>query len=136
MRISKYEKGDKVRMFQRKVDETDESKPKETEAVDFLEIKSESMEELTTNALDCFGWKEARTEKWLIKAARIWYGIMSLLWFLTGCVTFAPIIFISKKVEVIFKGKKKSLIAGIVIYVLGIGAMVGMILVRNIGATV
>lgn len=124
-------------MFPKKVDaEVRENAPEKAEKderhSERIEIKSESIEEITTNALDCFGWKETKTERWLIKAAKIWYAIMSLLWFLTGCVTFAPVIFIGKKVEVIFKGKKRSLVAGIVIYALCLSVIVGVIIMRNI----
>ena len=97
-----------------------------------IEIKSETAEEFTENALDCFGWKEEKTEKWLVKSAKIWYGIMSFLWFVVGAVTFAPIIFMSNKVNVIFKNKKKSLFVSIGIYALILGLIVSAIIVRNI----
>ena len=84
----------------------------------------ESKEDFGTNALSCFGWKEDKTDKWLIKCAHIWYGAMSFFWFLFGAITFAPIIFISKKVKVIFKNKTNSLICAIVIWFLIIGSIV------------
>jgi hypothetical protein len=83
----------------------------ETEAVS--ENKSESF---TDNALKCFGWKEIKTEKWLVKCARVWYGVMSFVWFLFGAMTFAPIAFMCNKVNAIIKNKKNSLILGIAIY--------------------
>ena len=68
--------------------------------------------------LDCFGMEEGKTEKWLGKCVKFWYCIMSFLWFLFGAVTFAPVIFISNKVNVVFKNKKKSFLASVIIYAL------------------
>ena len=86
-------------------EEVAESPKKEEKVVP----KGESKEEFSFNALSCFGWKEDKTDKWLIKSAHIWYAAMSFFWFLIGALTFAPIIFISKKIVVIFKNKITSL---------------------------
>ena len=82
------------------------------------EYFEEGENEFTDTALKCFGWKESKTDKWLIKCAHFWYAIMSFFWFLFGAMTFAPIIFISKKVFVLFTDKKKALLAAIAIYFL------------------
>ena len=66
--------------------------------------------------LDCFGMEEEKTEKWLDKCAKFWFCFMSFLWFLFGALTFAPVIFISNKVNVIFKDKKKSLLCATLIH--------------------
>lgn len=97
-----------------------------------ITIKSETAEEFTNNALDCFGWREIKTEKWLIRSARIWYGIMSFFWFLFGAITFAPIIFISKKVNVILKHKTKSLIFAMAIWCIFVGLIILMFVTRNL----
>lgn len=68
-------------------------------------------------ALSCFGWKEQKTDKWLIKTAKVWFLIMSFAWFIFGTITFAPVLFISNKIDVLFNDRKKSLTCGIVIYV-------------------
>lgn len=88
------------------------------EIIDDVEtdIMCEVQEEMKDNALCCFGWEEVKTEKWLIKSAKIWYAIMSFIWFLFGGLTFAPIIFIANKINVIFKNKKKSLFVATMIY--------------------
>lgn len=79
-------------------------------------IQVESPEEVSFNALTCFGWSDTKTPKWLIRCVHFWYGVMSFFWFIFGAMTFAPIIFIQKKVSGIFKGKLKSFIASAVIY--------------------
>ena len=106
-----------MRMFRGKTD-----KEATEEDVDFLG-KNELEEEIVENfckdelkdeheitALDCFGWKKEKTENWLLKCANVWYMIISFGWFMFGAMTFAPVIFISNQVNVIFKDKKKSLI--------------------------
>lgn len=82
-------------------------------------------------ALSCFGWKEQKTDKWLIKSAKVWFLIMSFAWFIFGTITFAPILFISNKVDVLFNDRRKSLICGIVIYVALIALIVLIFASRN-----
>ncbi len=66
--------------------------------------------------LDCFGMEEEKTDKWLGKCVKFWFCCMSFAWFLFGALTFAPVIFISNKVNVIFGNKKKSLLCAAVIH--------------------
>ena len=82
--------------------------------VDFGSVECEKAVEVENFAndpikpLDCFGMEEEKTEKWLLKCAKFWFCCMSFIWFLFGATTFAPVIYISNKVNVIFKNKKKS----------------------------
>ena len=68
------------------------------------------------NPLDCFGMEEDRTEKWLLKCVRFWYCVMSFLWFIIGALTFAPVIYISSKVERFFDNKTMTYIWGCAAY--------------------
>ena len=68
------------------------------------------------NVFNCFGWEQEKTPKWLKNCANVWYWIISFMWFLFGASTFAPIIFITNKVNVIFKNKIKSMLCAIAIY--------------------
>lgn len=95
------------------------------------DIQIESPEEVSFNALTCFGWSETKTPKWLIKCAHFWYGAMSLFWFVVGALTFAPIIFMQKKVNVIFKDKLKSFIVAAVIYGVFLALIVLLFVSRN-----
>lgn len=83
------------------------------------------------NALSCFGWEDDKTEKWLIKCAKVWFLIISFVWFIFGAITFAPIIFISNKVDVLFNDRKKSLLCGIIIYVIVIALIVLLFATRQ-----
>lgn len=102
----------------------DESEEESAEEVMAEETISSEKEEKVSEksgsdnltALGCFGWKEEKTEKWLAKCAKVWFLIMSLLYFLFGALTFAPIIFIKNKVNSVISDKKMSLIIAIAIY--------------------
>lgn len=95
------------------------------------DIQIETPEEVSFNALTCFGWSETKTPKWLIKCAHFWYGAMSFFWFVFGALTFAPIIFMQKKVNVIFKDKLKSFIVATVIYGVFLALIVLLFVSRN-----
>ena len=90
----------------------DECKSEKEEVVDTI---AES-ERDSIKPLSCFGMEEGKAEKWLMKCAKVWFCCMSFFWFLFGAMTFAPVIFISNKVNVIFKNKKKSLLVSALTY--------------------
>ena len=104
---------------------------------DFVENK-ELHEDATTEKnscvqikpLDCFGMAEEKTEKWLGKCVKFWFCLMSFLWFLFGALTFAPVIFISNKVNVIFNDKKKSLLCATVIHGLLLALLIIFVFVK------
>ena len=91
------------------IDECESEKEEVVEAI--AENKSEPIKPLS-----CFGMEEGKTEKWLIKCIKVWFCFMSFLWFLFGAMTFAPVIYIGNKVNVIFKDKKKSLLFATLVY--------------------
>jgi hypothetical protein len=102
-----------------------------SEKVSKNDIQIETPEEVSFNALTCFGWSETKTPKWLIKCAHFWYGTMSFFWFVLGALTFAPIIFMQKKVNVIFKDRLKSFVVATVIYALFLALIIVLLATRN-----
>ena len=80
--------------------------------------------------LSCFGMEDGKTEKWLMKCVKAWFCCMSFFWFLFGALTFAPVIYISNKVNVIFKNKKKSLLFATLVYSVIALVLVLLIFVR------
>lgn len=103
--------------------EIDECESEKEEVVDtVVENESEPIKPLS-----CFGMEEGKTEKWLIKCVKVWFCCMSFLWFLFGALTFAPVIYISNKVNVIFKDKKKSLLFATLMY--GVLALILVLLI-------
>lgn len=85
----------------------------EKEEIESVSVENESE---PIKPLSCFGMEEGKTEKWLIKCVKVWFCCMSFLWFLFGAITFAPVIYIGNKVNVIFKNKKKSLLFATLMY--------------------
>lgn len=114
--------------FIRKEEDEEECEPSEDMAdVDIPNEEEEKKDEARheseeegLNALSCFGWREEKTEKWLVKCAKVWFLMMSLLYFVFGALTFAPIIFIQNKVNSVLKDKKMSLIIAMVIYAIAV----------------
>jgi hypothetical protein len=53
------------------------------------------------------------------------------VWFIFGALTFAPIIFIQKKIDVVFKDKIKSFVVAIIIYALALGLIILLFATRN-----
>lgn len=90
------------------------SEPDKCENVENVEEPEKKSDGIS--ALDCFGWKEEKTEKWLKKCAKVWFLIMSLLYFLFGALTFAPIIFVQSKIKSVIKDKKLSYVVSGVLY--------------------
>lgn len=86
--------------------------------------KKEKKETKPINSLDCFGMEEERTEKWLLKCVRFWYCMMSFLWFIIGALTFAPVIYISSKVERFFDNKMMTYIWGCAAYAMILVALI------------
>jgi hypothetical protein len=106
---------------------SDNEKEAEVEETETIEENRDSK----SVALSCFGAKEDRTEKWITKCTQVWYAIMSFFWFLVGALTFAPVIFISNKVNVLFKNKTKSLIASLIIWCAVIVLFIILFATRN-----
>jgi hypothetical protein len=101
-----------------------------------LESKSkeeydETCESMEQSALKCFGWKDVPTEKWLVKCVKVWYCVISFIWFLFGSLTFAPIIFISKKLRPLIKDSLKSLIIATFIYAIVFALIIILLFTGN-----
>ena len=70
------------------------------------------------NACECFGYNEATTSKWAVNAMKIWHEAMTFIWFIIGCFTFAPVTFIAKKINVIFKKSWLAILVAVVLYLI------------------
>ena len=81
----------------------------------------------TLNPIRCFGMSEEKAEKWLMCCIKVWHYVMLLMWFSVGAVTFAPVLFITYNVNVLFKNKRKSLMCGIVTYAILLALIIVLI---------
>ena len=124
----KEEKKKTLEDFMKKDDENVE---KDEDIVNEKESTEESVPIVEETALGCFGWEESKTPDWLAKGAKIWFVIMSFLYFLFGALTFAPMIFIRNKLNSVLNDRKKSLFVAIGIYGIIIVLVVLMILARS-----
>ena len=92
---------------------------------------SEDNRDIKSIALSCFGAREDKSEKWIIKCTQVWYAIMSFFWFLVGALTFAPVMFICDNINVLFKNKIKSLIVSLIIWCAIVLLFIVLIVTRN-----
>lgn len=69
-------------------------------------------------ACECFGYDETTTEKWAVNVMNLWHNIMTAIWILFGCFTFAPITFVAKKINVIFKKTWAAVMLATLIYLI------------------
>ena len=67
-------------------------------------------------ACECFGYNETTTEKWAVNLMALWHNIATAIWIFIGMFTFAPIIFVSKKIRVLVKHAWVAVLLAIVIY--------------------
>lgn len=124
-------KEEKKKTLEDFIKKDDENVEKDEDIVNEKESAEESAPIVEETALGCFGWEESKTPDWLAKGAKIWFVIMSFLYFLFGALTFAPMIFIRNKLNSVLNDRKKSLFVAIGIYGIIIVLVVLMILARS-----
>ena len=124
-------KEEKKKTLEDFIKKDDENVEKDENIVNEKESTEESAPIVEETALGCFGWEESKTPDWLAKGAKIWFVIMSFLYFLFGALTFAPMIFIRNKLNSVLNDRKKSLFVAIGIYGIIIVLVVLMILARS-----
>jgi hypothetical protein len=131
IKVKFWQKGKQNAVNEREKSEEITSETVDDKGVDDILADKGTTEDFTTNALSCFGWKKDTTEAWMIKCAKVWFLVLSFLYFVFGALTFAPIIFISNKLYPLVKDKKKSLIFAIVIYAVIVCLIVVLIGLRH-----
>lgn len=81
-------------------------------------------------ACECFGYTEDTTEKWAVRFMGAWHCVMTLLWIVIGMLSFAPIVFVAKKIVVIFKNTFVAVMLSIIVYlavVVGLPVIIGLL---------
>lgn len=64
-----------------------------------------------------YGWGDGKVDAWMEKLTRLWNVVASVMWFIFGSITFAPILFTANKLDKFFNDKKKSFLIATAIYV-------------------
>ena len=68
------------------------------------------------DACDLYGIDEKTVPIWVVKAAKIVQDFWYIVWIIIGFVTTAPVVFLSKKLSVVFKRTWVAVLLAITIY--------------------
>lgn len=68
------------------------------------------------DACDLYGIDEKTVPIWVVKAAKIVQDFWYIVWIIIGFVTTAPVVFLSKKISVVFKRTWVAVLLAIIIY--------------------
>ena len=111
-------------VVQRKVEVAEKQERKENKEAPCKKEKS---------ACYCFGYNDTNASHWSEVVMNVWYNIMTAIWIIIGCFTFAPITFVAKKISVIFK-KWVAVILSLLIYftVLSIPVVIAVLRLKGI----
>jgi len=114
--ISRITTDEKVQeKFKRTADTVIDNKL-ETEQANAEKVAKKAHLQNNQDACDLYGIDENTVPKWVVnvanKAQNFWYGF----WLLAGFFTVAPIVFLSKKIKVVFKRTWISVVIAILIY--------------------
>lgn len=69
-------------------------------------------------ACECYGFNETTTPKWAVNLMNFFHNIFIVVWIVVGSFTFAPIVFVGKKISVIVSKTWVAMVLAFVIYVL------------------
>lgn len=68
------------------------------------------------SACECWGYDEDTTDKRFVKLMSIIHSIFTTVWIAIGAITFAPVVFVAKKISVIVKKTWIAVVIAILIY--------------------
>lgn len=68
------------------------------------------------DACDLYGIDEKTVPIWVVKAAKIVQNFWYIVWIIIGFATTAPVVFLSKKLSVVFKRTWVAVLLAIIIY--------------------
>lgn len=69
-------------------------------------------------ACDCYGFNETTTPKWAVNFMNFFHNVFIVIWIIVGSFTFAPIVFVGKKIGVIVSRTWVAMVLAFVIYIL------------------
>lgn len=79
-------------------------------------IKKEAVLKNNKDACDLYGIDEKTVPVWVVKIANVAQNFWYIVWLIIGFVTTAPIVFLCKKISVVFKRTWIAVLLAIVIY--------------------
>lgn len=78
--------------------------------------KKEEVFKNNKDACDLYGIDEKTVPVWVVKCAKIVQNFWYLIWLIVGFFTTAPVVFLSKKIAVVFKRTWVAVLLAIIIY--------------------
>lgn len=78
--------------------------------------KKEEVFKNNKDACDLYGIDEKTVPVWVVKSAKVVQNFWYLIWLVVGFFTTAPVVFLSKKIAVVFKKTWISVLLAIIIY--------------------
>lgn len=78
--------------------------------------KKEAVFKNNKDACDLYGIDEKTVSTWVVKGARAVHAFWYVVWLFVGFFTTAPIVFLSKKIKVVFKNTWFSVLLAVLIY--------------------
>lgn len=97
-------------------EENTESVEVEAHLADETEAKEADSKNIKV-ACECFGYNEEGTEEWAVRAMAIWHNVITGFWIALGMLSFAPVTFISRKLNGLIEKTWIRLVVAIAIYV-------------------
>ena len=77
---------------------------------------SQKIENLEFDPSAYYDWGDGKFDAFMKRLTNAWFVLASIVWFLLGSITFAPILFMSNKFNKFFDDKTKSFIASLILY--------------------
>jgi hypothetical protein len=71
-----------------------------------------------------YGWGDGKMDCKMKKVTELWKVVASIVWFLFGSLTFAPVLFTAGKINQFINNKKRAFWASMIIYSLSTVALV------------
>lgn len=78
--------------------------------------KKEEVFKNNKDACDLYGIDEKTVPVWVVKSAKVVQNFWYLIWLIVGFFTTAPVVFLSKKIAVVFKKTWVSVLLALIIY--------------------
>ena len=103
------------------LDECESDEEKDDPKVEKAKVKKEGAFDRIIDDLDFdpavyYGWGEGKMDKKMQKVTEFWKGVASVVWFLFGSLTFAPVLFTAGKIDQFLNDKKRSFWSAAIIY--------------------
>lgn len=78
-----------------------------------------------------YGWGDGKMDNRMRKLTDFWKGFASIVWFLFGSLTFAPVLFTAGKIDQFFNDKKKSFWTSAIMYSVAMAILIYIMFIKK-----